>query len=708
MNAEDRAERAAIVAGEQVLVDKAFGLYDTKYSDLNSKAYVAADASASRKDAAEVRMDRQDFAEYMYSIEPAELVKHRVETEKGEIFLIGLRSVFDENHDVLVVNWKADEGIRWLAANQLSPEDLTLRRSLGVTKRRVTSFRDDIVIAPRHGGDTDWTVEGSASGAAEQLAVTDELPVLDELLREVLDRARDGSLQEIVGTIQRDQLALVSEAPDKVMIIQGGPGTGKTSVGIHRISVLIFRRHFDTSDVVIIGPHRDFLDYVAAVLPILGTDPVETMVMTQAWGPATGTDTVEAARVKADARMAEVLHRAVESLVQPMALEPLAQGSRVRLEVGEVIVFVDPSDIAALATRASADSGSYDARRRKFLADLLDLAVDGCPEFLPEAGDSSAQEDTKKRLKGEFRERVRDDERFRRLAGRVWPRLESEQVLRLLLSNADLLQSAAEGILSDEEQAVLAQPERSDSGHRHWTVADKVLLDELDYLFRSYVPRIHRHIVIDEAQDLTPMQARTLARRAVNGSMTVLGDLAQATGPYRYADWSELAGILSAERSSTLSELKVGYRVPSDVMRFVRPLARAVAPSVLFPHAIRPGVSPELTIYPTQAQRFDELVAKLVTQLITNGADDARKAAVIAPQDWHARASIPTGARLLTVEDCRGLEFDHVIVVEPAAIVEQAGGEERGLSALYVALTRCTQSLTIVHSLPLPAQLSQR
>ena len=157
MSAEDRAEHAAIVAGEQILVDKAFRLYDTKYADLNRKAYVAADASASRKDAAEVRMDRQGFAEYMYSIEPAELVKHRVETENGESFLIGLRSVFDENHDVLVVNWKADEGIRWLAANQHAPEDLTLRRALGVTMRRVTSFRDDIVIAPRHHGDTDRT-----------------------------------------------------------------------------------------------------------------------------------------------------------------------------------------------------------------------------------------------------------------------------------------------------------------------------------------------------------------------------------------------------------------------------------------------------------------------------------------------------------------------------------------------------------------------
>jgi DNA helicase IV len=269
---------------------------------------------------------------------------------------------------------------------------------------------------------------------------------------------------------------------------------------------------------------------------------------------------------------------------------------------------------------------------------------------------------------------------------------------RLLTSPAALADAAGE-ILDDGEQRLLLRDRPKRAADLRWSEHDLPLLDVARRLIDG-PPRTYGHVIVDEAQDLSPMQLLTVSLRAVDGSLTILGDVAQATGPVVYRRWQELEPFLPADVDVTIEELRHAYRVPGEIMDFALPLLDAIAPEVERPLAYRQGGAPPKLVVVAQ----DELIptalreaAELDGLLAVIGP----RSLAIAPQTGETfdEMSVP----VLTPRESKGLEFDHVIVVEPALIVEEGG--DSGLRELYVALTRPTKTLIVVHARELPDAL---
>jgi DNA helicase IV len=271
----------------------------------------------------------------------------------------------------------------------------------------------------------------------------------------------------------------------------------------------------------------------------------------------------------------------------------------------------------------------------------------------------------------------------------------AEKLVARLLTSPAALAEAAEGILDAGEQKLLLRDRPRRASDLRWTAHDLPLLDEARVLLDG-PPRAYGHVIVDEAQDLSPMQLLAISRRAVDGSLTMLGDVAQATGPVVYRGWQELEPYLPEAAEMTIEELRHAYRVPAEIMELALPLLDRIAPDVEPPLAYRQGGEPPRIVHVEEGE--------LLRTAIREAADRDGLLAVIAPRSLAAaapesdafdEASVP----VLTPRQAKGLEFDHVVVVEPAAIVEEG---EQGLRELYVALTRPTKTLVVVHARPLP------
>src|SRR5437868_11624936 len=283
---------------------------------------------------------------------------------------------------------------------------------------------------------------------------------------------------------------------------------------------------------------------------------------------------------------------------------------------------------------------------------------------------------------------------------RVLPLPNPEKLVARLLTSPAALEAASGGVLDDDERELLLRDRPRRMSDLRWSDQDVALLDEARTLLAG-APRSYGHVIVDEAQDLSPMQLLAVSRRAVDGSLTILGDVAQATGPVVYGRWQELEPFLPADVDVTIEELRHAYRVPGEIMDFALPLLDVIAPGVERPLAYRQGgAAPKLVqvaeneLIPTALREAAELDGLLAVIGPRSLAD--------APQTGETfdEMSVP----VLTPREAKGLEFDHVIVVEPALIVEEGG--ESGLRELYVALTRPTRTLIVVHARPLPDALA--
>ncbi|QNP75923.1 AAA family ATPase [Streptomyces roseirectus] len=523
-------------------------------------------------------------------------------------------------------------------------------------------------------------------------------------------------MRDIVETIRRDQLELVTGAPADIMVVQGGPGTGKSAVGLHRVTWLVDNEHFRAQDILVIGPHQRFLDYVGQVLPTLGTRDVNAVRLARLWeGETTGTDTPKARRVKSDGRMADVLRRRVESDYRPAALDALTvapsfEGDEPAIVVtaGSTTLRVPKSEVLALLDRAHSGEGPFRERRERFRGLLVDRLLQELAGIAPRRGQT-----------GTIRRDLERNRRVERLVDRVWPSPGAREALRSLYDTPDLLRECADGILDEDERTALLRPRAATADADPWTLDDQVCLEELRVLISGDTPPRYGHIVIDEAQDLTPMQARSLRRRCgAGGSMTVLGDLAQATGAHLPADWDLLGALLSDHGDWRVAELTTSYRVPAEIMDFVAPLARAIAPDLPFPQAVREaGADAVRTVATEPWKLLDDTVAHVARLMDTSDGSTARSVAVVVPDDSDWLDAISRriaedddiGARsretvsVLAAAQVKGMEYDHVLVVEPATIADRGPA---GLRQLYVALTRSTQSLTVLHTAPLPTRLT--
>jgi DNA helicase IV len=561
---------------------------------------------------------------------------------------IGRRFVHDESQRQLLVNWQAPAARPFYTATPQDPHGLTLRRRFRSDGRRLVDIADE-------------TLDGTVvDGAA-----------VDDFLLEELDRDRDLHMRDIVATIQADQYRLITHDPDGVLVIQGGPGTGKTAVGLHRASWLVYTlgERLQRRGVLVVGPNQTFMEYVSHVLPALGEDMVEQRAVSELVDGIVPDrrDPPAVAVLKADTRLADVVRRAVElQLVsQPVELVARLEGS---------FVWVNEREIGELVEQAREELGTGAAARERFRMNLL-------RRFYEEYG----------RIHGAGAVRSFDEvERTLRAKGYLdrvlkaaWPSVAPDRLVRRLFTSRALLAEAADGILDDAEQRLL---QRRGTG---WTDGDVALLDEARTALLE-PPHAYGHVIVDEAQDLTPMQLRMVARRARDGAFTALGDVAQATGPIRYSAWGEVLPHLPRGDEATVEELRHAYRVPREIMELALPLLEEIAPGVAPPIAYRTGAAPP------EIRRVGE--AHLLVEAFRAAAEAPDGLpAVIVPEEL--ADDMPSGelVPVLTPREAKGLEFDHVVVVEPALIPPRE---------LYVALTRPTKTLVVLHARDLPPRLA--
>ncbi|MDX3098030.1 AAA family ATPase [Streptomyces sp. ME19-03-3] len=730
--------RDEIIAEEQKEVDRAYDCYAERLAELTGGSVAA--ASASGKDGVSNKLAAAERAAEYDGLGGESLVFRRVDTKDGaggepDTWYVGRRAVSDvHTRDIVVVHWASDLAKKWYEARPEAPGDVLLRRRLDCAGRVVEGYADEIAapgLATTTGDTAPVAEVPGQTTVAQGHDETRRAPLTpadvaslhrrkprepdDFLLRE-LQRSRTGRMRDIVETIRRDQMALVTDSPSDILVVQGGPGTGKSAVGLHRVTWLVNNEHFKAQDILVVGPHQRFLEYVGQVLPTLGTRNVNAVQVDRLWdGEILGADSPRARAVKSDERMAAVLRRRVESECRPEAVDEFTstasyEGAEPELSVsvGSTTLRVPQAEVVGLFEDVRGGDGSYRERRDRFRSLLVDRLLRELAAVAPRR----SSDDT-------IRRALERNRQVERLIERVWPSPGARESLRSLYASPDLLRDCAEGILDVNEQVALHRPRAEKAETEPWTLDDLVCLEELRHLITGETPRRYGHIVCDEAQDLTPMQARSLRRRsAVNGSMTVLGDLAQATGPQEYTDWDRLGALLSDQGDWHVAELTTSYRVPAEIMEFVAPLARAVAPTLPYPQAVREaGAGAVRTVATEPWKLLDETVAQVSRLVGTSDGRTLRSVAVIVPDDsgWLDEIDLRlnradgitkqerAAVSVLAAAQAKGMEYDHVLVVEPATIADRGPA---GLRQLYVALTRSTQSLTVLHASPLPRALT--
>ncbi len=569
---------------------------------------------------------------------------------------VGRRWVHDEDNELLVVNWQAPAARPFYVATPADPHNVTLRRRFRTEGRRLLDLSDE-------------TLDGSGSIAGGDF-------LLDEL-----ERSREPHMRDIVATIQADQYRLITRDPEPPLVVQGGPGTGKTAVGLHRASYLLYAHRERLRRVLVVGPNPTFMEYVSHVLPTLGEENVEQRAVGELVDgiEVTAADPPATARLKGDVRLAEVIANAAaeRSAAHPDELVARLEGEYVRVREREV---------AELLDGARQQLGLTKRARERFRMDVLRRFYEDYGERLG----GLAWRDF-----GELERALSAKGFMARWLDRVWPTVPPDALVRSLLTSRPALAAAADGLLDADELGLLR---RSRAGFG-WSEHDVPLLDEARAVLDE-PPRAFGHVIVDEAQDLTPMQLRMVARRAARASVTILGDIAQATGPVVYDGWEGVLRHLPGE--AEVAELRHAYRVPAEIMELALPLLDRIAPDVEAPLAFRTGAAPPRVEHVAE----HELVTTALQRALDLARDDGLLA-VILPERLvphvTAHSTYDDGIPLLSPRRAKGLEFDHVVVVEPALIAEG----ETGMRALYVALTRPTRTLVVVHSRPLPEPLSQ-
>ncbi|WP_228974229.1 UvrD-helicase domain-containing protein [Streptomyces sp. DH12] len=599
-------------------------------------------------------------------------------TQEGQRFYIGRRHVHDGDGDPMVIDWRAPVSQPFYRASRKDPQDVGLRRRFGYTGGELTAYEDEHLTDP------------------------DEADTASRLLQAEIERPRVGPMRDIVATIQPEQDEIVRSGLSGTVCVQGGPGTGKTAVGLHRVAYLLYahRERLARTGTLVIGPNRSFLRYIEQVLPALGELEVRQSTVDDLVGAhveVRGADEAASAVVKGDARMAEVLRRAVRSHVTP-PVEPVVvvRGSRrwrvPAYEVEEIVRELLARDMRYGAAREALP-------RRIAHAVLVRMEEAG------EAPDDRVQD------------AVARNPAVKAAVKAIWPPVDPAKLVLRLLSDADFLGEHARGVLTDEEQkAVLwTRPPRSVRSAK-WSPADAVLVDEAADL----VERTHSlgHVVLDEAQDLSPMQYRAVGRRCSTGSATVLGDLAQGTTPWATRSWAEALGHLG-KPDAVVEELTAGFRVPREVIAYASRLLPHIAPGLAEVRSVRENPGSLEVRAVGDAERDAAVVAACRAYLAREGsvgliAADARVPVLAAALEGAGlgflapgeETSAQTRLTLVPASLAKGLEYDYVVLDEPAAVVHGEPDERTGLRRLYVALTRAVSGLTLVHASPLPDHLA--
>ena len=703
----------------------------------------------------------------------APLMFGRLDMEDLSRWYVGRIAVEDEEHTPLVVDWRAPVSEPFYRATAVEPMAVVRRRHLISRKGRELVGLDDEVF--------------------DQEAIDEAgLPIAGEgALLAALERNRTGRMGDIVATIQAEQDEAIRAEVSGPLVVAGGPGTGKTAVALHRAAYLLytFRRRLGAQGVLLVGPSPVFLRYIEHVLPSLGEQDVRlsTIAGLRPSVRVRGTEPDAVAALKGDARMARVIERAVGDRERPLPHDfaMLLDGLQLRVRRRET---------ARLVENVQRRRGLHNEQRPHLAQRFLDLLVSryktaAIRSYQRRAGDTPTNvtsifdrdnmldssvagalvrgENPPEGWEQEMRARLRGRPEVKESLDRMWPGLSGAELVNDLLGFAALVRSAAQGLLTEPEQALLHRARVRDVSTIAWTEDDVALIDEADTRLgpvdaarprarpsrggdedlanasrvidelglHGYTdaatlarrnaggpspngegaiePRTFGHVLVDEAQDLTAMQWRMLARRCPSGSMTLVGDPGQASRPGALVSWSDALSHLPQHTAARFVTLTINYRTPSEVMDVAARLLAVAAPTVEPSRSVRStGEQPQFVT--TSPDRLVEETAAHARAAL----DRTGTLAVIAPAALHAdiiarladvgastdaSEALDAAVAVLEPAEAKGLEFDHVVVVEPAQLVTP---DRAGLRLLYVTITRTTKTLTVVHAQPLPEGLT--
>jgi DNA helicase IV len=611
----------------------------------------------------------------------------RIDQLDGERFYIGRFAVSDVDQEPLIVDWRAPVAEPFYRATGRHPMGLTRRRHFITDGQRITGIEDEIL-------DLDHLPEGTTLAGEGALLAS-------------LERTRTGAMRDIVATIQGEQDEVIRAPMAGVLVVQGGPGTGKTAVALHRAAYLLYTHRFplERQGVLVVGPNPLFLRYIEHVLPSLGETGVHLSTVAGLYPGLARVrrggrvDAPPAARVKGDVRMAKVVARAVHDRQRALPRS-------VDVPFGAYVLRLTAEASADVVAAAKRRPGPHNARRAYVEMLVVRRLVE---EYERRAGAANGEVD-----QAQFADDVLQVPELRAALDRMWPVLTPEELLHDLYGADALLASAGRRWLSEGEVQLLRRRRSASFDDIPWTAGDIPLLDEALVLLgaRRRRPgdegpiRTFGHVVVDEAQDLTPMQLRMLARRSLGGSMTVVGDVGQATGPFASSSWADVLAHLPSRKPARVVELTVNYRTPSEIMDVAARVLRAAAPELEPPRSVRStGVAPSVV----RVGAGD--VAATALDVARSLHDElGGTIAVICPPSLSAPlgaaleddVSLDAPVSVIPVGSVKGLEFDGVVVVEPALIADES---PQGMKALYVSLTRATKRLSLVAAGPLPPVL---
>ena len=602
-------------------------------------------------------------------------------------YYIGRVGVWDSTQDPVVVDWRAPVAESFYRATGTDPMGLQRRRHFVSRGRTLLGLEDELF------GDIDRFREEAGQGLHGEGA-----------LIAALETARTGRLQDIVGTIQAEQDEIIRAPLPGVLLVSGGPGTGKTVVALHRAAYLLYTHRFplEGQGVLVVGPNRLFLAYIEQVLPSLGEAGVEMATLGDLVGGLRVLDTRDAepvARLKGDLRMVHFVARAVRTRQRPL---------RVGLRIGYGVKWLTVSveETARIVAEARRRFRTHNAARRFVEAEFYAALASSIHED-PDAGT--------------VRDRLRGNLAVREALEWMWPVLSPAQLLNDLFGSRALI-SAADPNLTDDEVEWLHRPRAAVSENVSWSASDGPLLDEARAVLGSRpgrrqvdVVRTFGHVVVDEIQDLSPMDLRMLERRSLNGSMTVVGDIAQATGAWAHDTWYSILDHLPDRQPVRRAELTIGYRIPAPIMDVAARVLTEAAPDLSPPNSVRStGDPPRFVPAGVALGCLAEVVAEELRvvgagnlAVIVAGSQVAEVEAVLEAAGIvfgrPSRRGLDEQVAVVPVGLVKGLEVDAAVVVEPARIIRE---QDQGVRALYVALTRATKRVAVVHAEPLPDLLN--
>jgi DNA helicase IV len=642
---------------EQRHLDETTAAFDAAFAALTGRTHRSGDDYANE---ALEAMRRERIRVYTEASGP--LYFGRVDRADGDVLYVGRHAVWSPSNDLLSVNWRAPAAEPFYTATEADPQGLTRRRRLDIEERTVLGFVDEPLV----------------SGFEDHLT---------EAIVEDITRRRVGEMRQIISTITPDQYELIARDVEGALVIQGGPGTGKTAVGLHRAAWLLYANPQLTREgVLVVGPNETFIRYIEQVLPALGEGGVEQRpigsLVTKPHGERD--ETRELATLKGSARMGVVLRRLLwDRLTFEDVSVPFSR---------RVTVDVSAAEQRELVDAVRARTFSYEAGRTAFRERLAGMIA----SRVLNPGSMASQEDALSA--------VRKTKEYQRLATRAWPRETPEGLVEKLFKNKARLTRVAGDLLSEDEIALLLSASAA-TKRRDMTPTDVALLDEAVWLIEPSFRRFG-HVVVDEAQNLTPMELRMTVRRARGGSLTILGDLAQRTADAGVSNWDTVLDEAGVDQHE-VSELAISYRVPNEFLSIAGTLLPEGAPA---PRGVR-----EAPIEPVAVSTSDlgAAVAAEAARLLAigsvgvvapHGLMDAVRAGLSELDYADAiHGSLGPGVNLLDLHVAKGLEFDAIVVVEPAAMLRER--PDGGVGGLYTALTRATRGLSIVHAEPLPEPL---